>query len=72
MTGSKKIVSQRAAMARLRRKYEKDGMKVGYDRKTESYYLASGGTYQDGYTYTDFEKWCREAGVLADHEALEA
>lgn len=71
MTEGKRTVTQRAAMARLRRVLDKEGRKVGYDRKTQSYYLTDAGSYVDGYTYTDFEKWCRQWKVLADHEALE-
>lgn len=71
MTEGKRIVTERAAMARLRRKLAKEGAKVGFERKTQGYYLFRDGVYYDRYTYTDFENWCRAEGVLAEFEALE-
>lgn len=73
MTGSKKTVSERAAMARLRRKLKAAGENnaVGYDRYKQGYYLVNDGFLVERCTYTDFENWCREWGALAPYEALE-
>lgn len=72
MTGSKMIVSQRAAMARLRRKLKAANQNnaVGYHR-IKGYYLVNDGSLNERCTYTDFENWCRTWEVLKPYEALE-
>ena len=70
MTTGKRIVTERAAMARLRRVLAKEGGKVGYHRIT-GYYLFSGGVYTERGSYTDFAKWCQEWNVLQPFEEIE-
>lgn len=70
MKVGKRRVSERAAMARLRRVLAKEGGKVGYHRTT-GYYLFADGSYTENGTATDFEGWCRAWGALAVFEALE-
>ena len=73
MTEGKRIVTQRAAMARLRRrlKAENENNAAGYDRHQDGYYMVNGGKLTERGSYTDFENWCREWGALATYEALE-
>ena len=72
MTDRKLIVTQRAAMARLRRKLLSQGENyaVGYHR-IKGYYLVEDGFLMERGSYTDFEAWCRRWEVLKPYEALE-
>lgn len=73
MTEGKRTVTQRAAMARLRRrlKAENQNNAAGYDRRQEGYYIVDGGQLIERGSYSDFEEWCRKWGALATYEALE-
>ena len=71
MTTGKRIVTERAAMARLRRVLAKEGGKVGHHRIT-GYYLFSNGIYTERGSYTDFLKWCQKWEVLQPFEEIEA
>ena len=65
----KRTVTERAAMARLRRRLF-GGDKAGHSNTT-GYYRVRAGLYSEGHSRAEFEQWLRAAGALADFEVLE-
>lgn len=65
----KRTVTERAAMARLRRRLF-GGDKAGHSN-TANYWRVRAGLYSEGHSRAEFEQWLRAAGALADFEVLE-
>lgn len=69
MDNNKRTVTEKAALARLRRRLF-GGDKTGRNA-TGGYYRVRAGLYSAGHSRAEFEQWLRAAGALADFEVLE-
>ena len=68
MGNNKRTVTEKAALARLRRRLF-GGDKTG--RNASGYWRVRAGLYSEGHDRAAFELWCRDAGALASFEVLE-
>ena len=68
MDSNKRTVTEKAALARLRRRLF-GGDKTG--RNASGYWRVRAGLYSEGHSRAEFEQWLRAAGALADFEVLE-